>query len=280
MGKKKSGKLIIIGGREDKNEQLEILRSVAEHVGDGRLCIVSVASSVGDELWADYSRIFKQLGVKKLSHLDVVHRTEAVDQKAYKAVKDADAVFFTGGDQLKITSELGGTIIAERIMEIFRNGGVIAGTSAGASVMGDIMMVSGDSDKTFRIGSGLNMAPGLGFARRLLIDQHFAERGRIGRLLAAVAHNPRYLGIGIDEDTAIVMDESKCFRVIGSGAVYVIDAHESNGLNIADSPMDTSLSIHNVKLHLLSRDDRFDLVTKLPVKGDATPKSGALKSVS
>lgn len=278
--RKKTGKLIIIGGREDKEKELEILRTVAEHVGDGRLCIVSVASSVGDELWQDYSRIFKHLGIKKLTHLDVVHRTEAIDQKALRAVKDADAVFFTGGDQLKITSELGGTVVGERISEIFENGGVIAGTSAGASVMGEIMMVAGESDKTFRIGGSLNMAPGLGFAPRLLIDQHFAERGRIGRLLAAVAHNPRYLGIGIDEDTAIIMDESKCFKVIGSGAVYVIDAHEANGLNISEAPTDTTLSIHNVKLHLLSREDKFDLVTKMPVKRDAASKSGALKSVS
>lgn len=277
--RKKQGKLIIIGGREDKEKELEILRTVAEHVGTGTLCIVSVASTVGDELWADYSRVFKKLGIKKLTHLDVVHRTEAIDQKALKAVKSADAVFFTGGDQLKITSEIGGTAIAERICEIFENGGVVAGTSAGASVMGEIMMVAGESDKTFRIGGGLNMAPGLGFAKRLLIDQHFAERGRIGRLLAAVAHNPRYLGIGIDEDTAIVMDESKCFKVIGSGAVYVIDAHESCGSNISEAPLDTTLSIHNVKLHLLSRDDAFDLVAREAEKNGATSKSGALRNV-
>ncbi|MES2527858.1 MAG: cyanophycinase [Bdellovibrionota bacterium] len=269
MARKKSGKLIIIGGREDKEKEMDILREVAKGVGDGRLCIVSVASSVGDELWGDYSRIFKNLGVKKLSHLDVVHRTEAVDQKALKAVKDADAVFFTGGDQLKITSELGGTLVADRITEIFENGGIIAGTSAGASVMGEIMMVSGDSDSSFRIGSGLNMAPGMGFAPRLLIDQHFAERGRIGRLIAAVAHNPRYLGVGIDEDTAIIMDESKCFKVIGNGAVYVIDAHEANGLNISEAPKDTTLSIFNVKLHLLSKNDKFDLTTRMAEKGVA-----------
>jgi cyanophycinase len=272
MAKRKSGKLIIIGGREDKGEELDILREVAKHVGDGRLCIVSVASSVGDEQWEEYSRIFKQLGVKKLSHLDVVHRTEAIDQKALKAVKDADAVFFTGGDQLKITSELGGTRVADRINEIFESGGVIAGTSAGASVMGEIMMVSGESDKTFRIGSGLNMAPGLGFAPKLLIDQHFAERGRIGRLIAATAHNPRYLGIGIDEDTAIIMDENNIIKVIGKGAIYVLDAHESTGSNISEAPRDAALSICNVKLHLLSKNDRYDLNLREPIK--CPPREG------
>lgn len=279
MGRKKSGKLIIIGGREDKEKEMEILRIVADQVGTGRLCIVTVASSVGNELWEDYSKVFKQIGIKKLTHLDVVHRTEAIDHKALKAVKDADAVFFTGGDQLKITSELGGTVVADRITEIFEQGGVIAGTSAGASVMGEIMMVAGDADKTFRIGGGLNMAPGLGFASQMLIDQHFAERGRIARLLAAVAHNPRYLGIGIDEDTAIIMDESKCFKVVGNGAVYVIDAHEANGSNISEAPTDTTLSIHNVKLHLLSRNDKFDLVKRQAEKS-AAGKDSALKVVS
>lgn len=279
MGKKKNGKLIIIGGREDREESFEVLREVATRVGDGRLCIVSVASSFGDEMWEEYSRVFKSLGVKKLSHLDVVHRTEAIDQKALKAVKDAEAVFFTGGDQLKITSELGGTQVADRIMEIFEEGGVIAGTSAGASVMGEIMLVSGESDKTFRIGSGLNMAPGLGFAPKLLIDQHFAERGRIGRLIAATAHNPRYLGVGIDEDTAIIMDEHNCFKVVGKGAVYVLDAHESLGSNISEAPKDSALSIFNVKLHLLSKNDKFNLNTRLPEKS-AVPKDGAEKSAS
>jgi cyanophycinase len=267
MAKKKSGKLIIIGGREDREKEMEILKVVATHVGDGRLCIVSVASTVGDELWIEYSRIFKHLGVKKLSHLDVVNRTESVDQKALKAVKDADAVFFTGGDQLKITSELGGTLVADRIMEIFENGGVVAGTSAGAAIMGEMMLCSGEATISFRIGSSLNMAAGMGFAKKLLIDQHFAERGRIGRLLAAVAHNPRYLGVGIDEDTAIVMDENMCIRVIGSGAVYIIDAHESSGLNISEAPKDTTLSMFNTRLHILSREDRFDIDKRVALKG-------------
>ncbi len=274
MAKRKNGKLIIIGGREDKQAEMEILKTVADHVGDGRLCIVSVASSVGDELWEEYSKVFKSLGVKKLTHLDVVHRMESVDQKALKAVKDADAVFFTGGDQLKITSELGGTVVGDRITEIFENGGIIAGTSAGASVMGEIMLVAGQSDASFRIGSGLNMSPGLGFAPKLLIDQHFAERGRIGRLIAATAHNPKYLGVGIDENTAIILEENGCFKVIGEGAVYVIDAHESTGSNISAAPRDTTLSIFNVKLHLLSKNDVFDLKERVPKKG-TTRESGA-----
>ncbi len=267
MGKKQPGKLIIIGGREDKEDEMEILRAVAEGVGDGKLCIVSVASTVGDELWETYRRVFKHLGVKKLSHLDVVHRTQSVDQAGYKAVKDADAIFFTGGDQLKITSELGGTIIQDRIVEIYRNGGIIAGTSAGASVMGETMMISGNSDASFRLDSNLKMAPGLGLATNMLIDQHFAERGRIGRLIGATAYNPKYLGIGIDENTAIILQDKQRFDVIGSGAVYVLDAHEANGCNVSEGDESAALSIFNVKLHLLSKGNYFDLTMKKAFPG-------------
>ncbi len=269
MGKKtesKKGKLIIIGGHEDKEKDCEILTEVARNVGKGKLCIVSVASTVGDELWDIYKMVFKNLGVKHLTHLDVVNRTQKIDAKAFKAVKDATAIFFTGGDQLKITSELGGTIIQDRIMEIYYNGGVIAGTSAGASVMGETMMISGKSDASFRINSGLKMAPGLGLAKNLLIDQHFAERGRIGRLLGATAHNPKFLGVGIDEDTGIILEDGVRFDVIGSGAVYVLDAHEANGINVSEGDDEAALSIFDVKLNLLVKGDYFNLLDKRAYK--------------
>lgn len=266
MPKRKAGKLIIIGGKEDKEKEKEILTEVAKGVGNGKLCIVSVASTVGDELWETYRQVFKDLGVKHMTHLDVVHRTESVDQKAFKAVKDADAIFFTGGDQLKITSELGGTIVLERIMDIFHQGGVIAGTSAGASVMGETMMVSGLSDSSFRIGN-LRMSPGLGLTSCMIIDQHFAERGRIGRLIGAVAHNPKYLGIGIDEDTAIVLEDRLKFSVLGSGTVYALDAHEANGCNLIEGEENSPLSLFNIKTHLLVKGDEFDLTKRLPIKG-------------
>ncbi len=265
MTRKKNGKLIIIGGREDREDTKRILYEVAKGVGNGKLCIVSVASTVGDELWEIYRQVFKELGVKNLSHLDVYHRTESVDQNALKAVKDADAIFFTGGDQLKITSELGGTVVLDKIMDIYHSGGIIAGTSAGASVMGEIMMTSGLSDSSFRIGN-LRMAPGLGLTSCMLIDQHFAERGRIGRLIGAVAHNPKYLGIGIDEDTAIILEDKVKFHVIGSGTVYALDAHEASGSNLVEGIENTPLSLFNIKMHLLVDGDEFDLQKRLPMK--------------
>jgi cyanophycinase len=262
---KKRGALIIIGGREDKEKDCAILKEVVRRVGEnGTLCVATVASKVGDELWDIYRKVFTDLGVRKLTHLNVVTRRDSVDQAAQEAVAEANAVFFTGGDQLRITSELGGTAIAERIHEIYETGGVIAGTSAGASVMGETMLVSGSGDASFRVGAGIAMAPGLGLVKNMLIDQHFAERGRIGRLLGATAHNPKYLGIGIDENTGIVVEEDS-FSVIGAGAVYVLDAHHATDCNLSEAQPDTALSIFNVRFHLMSAGDRYDLRQQRPL---------------
>jgi cyanophycinase len=266
--KKSSRCLVIIGGKEDRAGEMAILTEVAKRVGPGKLVIATVASTVGDELWKDYRAIFKKLGVKQISHLDVICRKEAVDRAALKALEGATAVFFTGGDQLKITSELGGTVVADEINRIYENGGMIAGTSAGASVMSETMLVGGSSDGSYRIGASVRTAPGLGFVKNMIIDQHFAERGRIARLLGVVAQNPRYLGIGIDEDTAIIMNEQESFRVIGRGAVYVIDAHEATESNVAEAAIDTALSIFNVRVHVLSAGDAFDMSHKQPRRLD------------
>lgn len=268
---------MIIGGREDKERDKSILCDFAERVGSDTLCIATVASTVGDELWEIYRTLFKELGIKKITHLDVVQRHDSVNEAALKAVHDADAYFFTGGDQLRITTELGGTPIADRILEVYQKGGLIGGTSAGASVMGEMMLVSGHGDHSYRIGSNLKMAPGLGFAKNVIIDQHFAERGRIGRLITATAHNPKFLGIGIDEDTAILMKGCK-FKVMGAGAVYIVDAHQSTDSNLSEAEENAALSIFNVQLHLLSAGDGYDLVKKIPLAGRHSVMRKALGS--
>jgi cyanophycinase len=264
-GKSTQGTLIIIGGHEDREGEMKILREVAEQVGNGKLCIATVASnSARDELWRIYRKAFRSLGVKKITHLSIVHRDQAIDHRALRAVKGACAVFFTGGDQLKITSELGGTVVAREIEEVYARGGTIAGTSAGASVMSETMLVSGMGVKSYRRGT-LRMAPGLGFVKNVVIDQHFAERGRIGRLVGAVAHNPKFLGIGIDEDTGIVASDNQTFRVIGNGGVYVVDAHEATGSNISDARRDEMISISNMRFHVLREGDHFDMLARKPI---------------
>lgn len=262
---KRVGKLIIIGGKENRTKSGEILVEVAKLIGKKKLCIVTVASTVGDELWENYREVFKELGIKQMSHLNVFHRNDQVDLEALKAVKGAKAVFFTGGDQLKITSELGGTVVLDQILEIYKKGGILAGTSAGASVMGETMMIAGASDASFKVGT-VKMSAGLGLVKNMIIDQHFAERGRIGRLIGATAHNPKFLGVGLDEDTGILFDDPKRFRVLGRGAVYILDAHTSSGCNLSEAEPDSTLSIFGVRMHILVHGDWYDVENRIPYK--------------
>jgi cyanophycinase len=256
--------LIIIGGHEDKTDKKLILRAVAERVGSGRLVIATVASQMPRDLYEEYESVFRGLGVKHVYKLEVETRDDALSDKNVRVLDDATAIFFTGGDQVKITSQLGCSPLCERIQEIYETGGTIAGTSAGASVMSETMMVGGEGEETHRIGGSLKLAPGLGLIRGIIVDQHFAERGRIGRLLGAVTQNPRILGIGIDENTAVIVERDRKFTVIGEGGVTILDAGGSTYSNISDEETDRSLSVYDVKLHLLSQGDVFDCQTRRP----------------
>ncbi|RYG56566.1 MAG: cyanophycinase, partial [Alphaproteobacteria bacterium] len=161
------------------------------------------------------------------------------------------------------------------VRELHDRGGLLAGTSAGASVMSETMLVGGSSSESHHIGD-VHMAPGLGLIRNAIIDQHFAQRGRIGRLLGAVAHNPRLLGVGIDEDTAIQVAGSR-FEVLGSGAVYVVDAEEVTQSNIAEARSACALSMHDVRLHVLAAGDSFDLKRRAPMSPNAAEPKAAFR---
>ncbi len=265
------GPLIIIGGHEDKEGDKVILKAVAERLGGGRLVIATIASHAPEGYFESYQKAFGALGVTDLVELYVEDRGETHDDGKLALLDGAAGVFFSGGDQLRISSQIGDTPIEARIREIWRGGGVLAGTSAGASVMSDTMMVRGASAETHRIGD-LRMAPGLGLVRDVIIDQHFAERGRIGRLLGAVAQSPRVLGVGIDEDTAIIL-EGDDFKVIGSGAVYVVDAEGVTASNIAEAGIERTLSMFDVRLHVLASGDGLNLVSRRPHDQPAAPES-------
>lgn len=258
------GPLIVIGGHEDKEGDRTILRAVAERLNGGKLVLATVASHEPEGYLASYQDAFADLGVTDLVELYVNDRAEAHEARTLAVFEGAAGVFFSGGDQLRIASQIGDTPVERRIREIHRAGGVIAGTSAGASVMSETMLVGGSSSESYRIG-GLSMAPGLGLIPNVIIDQHFAERGRIGRLLGAVAHNPRILGVGVDENTAIIV-EGQRFEVMGDGAVYVVDAQEVTQSNIAEARSATALSLHNVRLHVLAAGDAFDLGAREPAR--------------
>ena len=257
-----SGSLVIIGGAEDRKDHMEILREVANRVGSGKLVVSTVASEFPKELWEEYRNAFKKLGVKKLAHFHVASHQDARHEKSISVFDGATAVFFSGGDQLKITTRIGGTAIADKLFDIYEEGGMIAGTSAGASMMGESMLLGKQDVESHKIGNWM-MAPGLGLLKEMVIDQHFAQRERIGRLLGAIALNPGVLGIGIDEDTAIVV-EGKEFNVTGSNAVYVIDGRGVSYSNATEADGDKTMSMHDVRLHVLSPGQGFDLETRRP----------------
>lgn len=258
------GRLMVIGGHEQKDAESIILQEVAKQANGGRLLVCTVASDEPEDVWKDYRKAFARLGVRRVAHLDIDGREELLTGPPDGLLDEVRVVFFTGGGQLKITTRFAGTMLCSAIERFYRRGGTVAGTSAGASVLADTMLVSGEGESSHRIAANLLMAPGLGYIRDVLIDQHFAERGRIGRLLGAVAQNPRLLGLGIDEDTAIVVDQERTLSVLGSGAVYVADAREVTYTNVAEEAPDRTLSIFDVRLHVLSQGDELSLVTRRP----------------
>ncbi|KLK93983.1 cyanophycinase [Microvirga vignae] len=270
------GPLIMIGGGEDKEGDRTILREVVKHLDGGRLVIATVASHEPEGYFEAYERAFAELGVTDLVELYVKDRAETLDPKKLGLLDSAAGVFFSGGDQLRISSQIGDTPIEQRVREIHERGGLLAGTSAGASVMSETMLVKGTSGESYKIGD-LHMAPGLGLVRNMIIDQHFAERGRFGRLFGAVAHNPRELGIGIDEDTALVFKDD-CFDVIGSGCVYVVDGAGVTHSNIAEAEPERALSMFDVRLHVLSAGDTFDVSKRRPTEVPDVTKSHAIET--
>ncbi len=270
MGEKIKGRLLIIGGAEDKTGEMEILREAVRLMDGGRMVVMTTATEHPEESGASYRALFTRLGAKEVEAVRVDTRREAEGQEAARALRRADAVFFTGGDQLRITSILGGTRAYQALLDAYHRGALIAGTSAGASALSSTMIVGGlDNDQARKCT--LKMAPGLGLLEQALIDQHFAQRGRLGRLLCGVAENPHVLGIGIDEDTAIRIDPDACFFVLGSSAVTIIDGVTIQESNVSELAPNEILAIQGVTLHVLPRGYGYDMKTRLvlpPERGE------------
>ncbi len=259
------GSLIIIGGHEQKEGDTVILREVVRRAKEGKgLVLVTVATNEPEGLAKDYKKAFAELGLKSFDVLDIRTREEAHNQDNVRKVMKSSVVFFTGGDQLRITSQIGDSPIFRCLHDIFLEGGTIVGTSAGAAAMSGTMLVSGGGDETVEI-SAVGMAPGLRLLPDVVIDTHFAERGRIARLVGAVAQNPANLGIGIDEDTAILVERGEGFTVIGSGGVYVVDGRDITYSSLSEAKPVGSPSVFGVRLHILGEGDIFDLINRQPV---------------
>lgn len=251
------GAVIAVGGHEDKEGDKRVLSAVAERARGGRVVIATIASHSPAGYFEGYQRAFGALGLTDLSELYLPDAEAAYAPEAAAAFEGVSCVYFSGGDQRRLVDMIAGTPVEARVRTLHAGGGLIGGTSAGASALGEIMMARGTSAETHRLGD-LELARGLGLLPRLIIDQHFAERGRIGRLLGAVAHHRRRLGIGLDEDTALIV-EGGVGRVVGSGGVYVVDGSGARGSNLHRGEERAALSLRDVRLHLLSDGDEVDL---------------------
>jgi cyanophycinase len=264
------GTLILIGGGEDKEDGRVILSEVVRRAGTGTFVVATLASERPDFQWERYQRVFTELGVQRIEHLDAIDREQILDPGRAAIVDDVTAVFFTGGDQVKIATKLGGTPLLTRLRERFAEGALIAGTSAGASALGEAMLVSrGLEEPSHKVEGAFYMTRGLGLVSDLIIDQHFAQRARIERLIGAIAENPGVLGIGIDEDTGVILEPDGRFHVIGTGAVYVADGKGITHTNVSEKSRGLTLSLFDVKLHVLNHGNGFDLGSRRPFKGEA-----------
>jgi cyanophycinase len=263
------GKLVVIGGAEDREGDCVILKEFVRLAkGDkARIVVMTVATDHPEEVGADYKKVFKRLGAADVKVVDVASREDTESSKAMNAIEEATGLFFTGGDQLHITALLGGTEMDRIIKTRLGKGLVLGGTSAGAAMMSNSMMLRGESETNPRFGS-VEIGPGMDFIMGTLIDTHFSQRGRHGRLITATAHYPQDMGIGIDEDTAMIVAANE-FEVVGSGAVTVIDAGSITHTNLHELQKDEGLELHNVRVHILPSGARFSLTERKPLALEA-----------
>lgn len=274
-GERDIGRLLVIGGNEDKDEDtMVILPHFVKMCGgrDARIIVCGTPSRETEERERTYRKLFETIGVAEVMEPDVTHRPDAADDELIEMVRRATGVFFTGGDQLRLTSIVAGTPFGEEVRHrIFNEGLIAGGTSAGAAAMSSTMFISGNSKGTVR-RADVSLAPGLGYWRDTVVDTHFAQRGRISRMLVVFSHNPQILGVGIDEDTAIEVQPGEKFTVLGTGAVFVFDGTVTH-TNAPDASDDEVIAMTDSALHVLPSGYGFDLRRKRPIlpSGELVP---------
>ena len=265
-GKRPHGSILAVGGGEEKFDKPDILeRFVAEAGGDAaRIAILPTASAIPAERATFYSQVFTQIGAAEAFPLPIISREDAQLPENLATIEKATGVFMTGGDQSRLVAILTGTPALQAIHQNLDAGGALAGTSAGASAFSATMIVGGEGGLQLR-RDAVDLAPGLGVITRLIIDQHFSQRKRLGRLLTAVAIEPTKLGVGIDEDTAIVYYGSGEIEVIGSGQVFVIDGSRAVAHGLSETDPASAFSLSGALLHVLTAGDRFDVEKRRPI---------------
>ena len=281
------GKLIIIGGAVDKGSFTEtdldknasknlnffeagILKRIideSKYKANSRIDVITTASKIPREIGPEYVKALNYLGADNVDILNIERREQAMDQEVLKRLLAADVVMFTGGDQLRLTSILGGTTFHDILLDKYHNEDfVYAGTSAGAAAASNNMIYQGSSSEALLKGE-VKITSGLGLIDGVVIDTHFVQRGRIGRLFQAVVGNPKVLGIGLGEDTGLLITNNTMMEAIGSGLVSLVDGREIKDTNLTQVELGQPISINHLVTHVMSINDTFDLTTfKMTIK--------------
>lgn len=275
------GKLIIIGGAVDKGSFTEtdlaketsknlnffetgILKRIiqeSKHKEVSRIEVITTASKIPKEIGPEYVKAFNYLGANNVDVLYIEKREQASDAEILKRLEAADVVMFTGGDQLRLTSILGGTPFVDMLISKYRNTEFIyAGTSAGAAAASNSMIYQGSSSEALLKGE-VKISSGLGLIDNVIIDTHFVQRGRIGRLFQAVVGNPKVLGVGLGEDTGLLITNGYQMEAIGSGLVILVDGREVKDTSLTQVELGQPISINHLITHVMSQHDKFDLNT-------------------
>lgn len=272
------GYLIAIGGAEDKGTDEEkerqnsldffkegILQKILDLSGkksEPRIEVITTASSIPDEVAQAYKKAFKKLGCIDIGHLKITNREEADSKKVIERLEKCNCILFSGGDQLRLCSVLGGTEFMDILRERYESEPfVIAGTSAGAAAMSNTMICGGDETKAYLKGK-VELSIGLGFLREAIFDTHFDARGRFGRLVQAIAAQPGSIGIGLDEDTGVIIERGHRLKAIGSSSVVIVDGSSITHNNIADIKNGMPLSIANLHVSIMTHSDTYDMDTR------------------
>ena len=274
------GKLISIGGAEDKGTEpepkfvqknnlnffeLQILQRIVKEVGgpEKHIEVITSASSIPYEVGEGYLRAFGKLGCTNVRLMHIQKRDDALNEEFLERLRKCDGVMFTGGNQMRLSTFFGGTEFLYILHDRYMNDEfVIAGTSAGAMAMSNTMIYQGSSSEALLKGE-VKMTTGLGFLKDVIFDSHFITRGRFGRLTEAVASNPQAIGIGLGEDTGLLVTEGRYMEAIGSGLIIIIDGHNIRFTNIADVNYGSPVSIENLIVHVLAKGNGFDLYKRL-----------------
>lgn len=246
------GRLIAIGGNEDKVNELLVLKRVVREVGkpDYKVGVITTASQEPEQRGQDYQKVFTTLGASEVKILTIRTRAQANDDTLVKTLEDVDLIFLTGGDQLRLTTIMGGSKILVAIQNRLEAGALIAGTSAGAAVFSDTMIYEGESEEGLLKGRVL-MTAGFGFVNNIVFDTHFMARGRIGRLVQIVTTNPTCIGVGIGEDSGVILKGDETVEVIGTGQVIIVDGSDIAHSNIMDIKPGEPIAVENVRIHSL-----------------------------